>query len=549
MNLQVTLDSKGAAWLIRCNYLDADLVREMPARRWRGKTKDWRCPVNRGNAEKLFRYYQKGMADISQDALKRVLEFGKDRPEIEGIPAPRGLPVIREPFPHQQEALDYIYNLPTAALFCEMGLGKTKISLDYMRCHVATGGVEKVLVCCPMSVKENWAREVRFNTELEPLLHDPGDGKIFRGLWERQDFDVFIVATESLSTRGKAMDYAGKFIAKDGKTGIIVDESHMIKNPQAKRTKNITNLGQDCQRRLILTGTPIAHNPLDLFGQYYFLDPDIIGIYDWYSFRAMHAVMGGYEKKQVVGFRKIPELMEQVKPYTVIQRKQDHLELPEKTYTQRAVELTKEQKAMYKDAKERILRHDGEEKLLQNVLVELLTLQQIVSGFYAVDDKVHRIPGKCPKLEELKAIREEAQGQRVIVWCKFKEEVRMIKEAFPEALTYYGDMTPEDCDRELGEFEASENGMFVATLQKGGIGLNMAFCNLQVFYSNTFRYIDRAQAEDRCHRIGQKNPVLYIDVLARGTVDDIISRAIGDKADMAEYVLESLKTDKLGAIL
>jgi SNF2 family DNA or RNA helicase len=315
-----------------------------------------------------------------------------------------------------------------------------------------------------------------------------------------------------------------------------------------------------------MTGTPIANGPMDVFMQFEFLDSNIIGIGDFYSFRNRYAIMGGYEQKEIVGYQNMSELIELVSPFVYQVRKSEVLsELPPKVYETRQVSMNDEQRRLYKDVAKRDKAVSGDRGIAVNTVLErMLRLQEITGGVITFERNpdihdprkfVHdRIPGTNPKVEELLNIADE-NPVSTIVWCRFIEEIRMVVEALRAkfgntVVEIHGGVSEADRDRNVFELFQNKKARFlVGNAATGGVGLNMTAAELVVYYSNSFNFVEREQSEDRAHRIGQTKSVTYIDLICEGTVDDVVVTALRDKKNVSEFVRTSINTANENTLL
>jgi SNF2 family DNA or RNA helicase len=365
-----------------------------------------------------------------------------------------------------------------------------------------------------------------------------------------------IVGIESLGSSKRAEEICKQYLCSSIHTATIVDESSKIKNHTANRAMRAVSFGRMSEYRTIMTGTPIANGPMDMFMQFEFLDPDIIGLGDFYSFRNRYAIMGGYDNKEIIGYRNLDELTEIVAPFVYQVRKKDALDLPPKLYVTREVELTDEQRRLYGTMKRgRIVATGDKSHIVENVLEKMLRLQEIAGGFVSYADagaakgkktKRERIDKVLSKVTELLAIAEEAEGQSVIVWCAFKDEIYACVAALcnvygrAAVVEIHGDIDEKQRNINKDLFQSGKARFLVGNAATGGLGLDMTAGSIEVYYSNTFNYIDRQQSEDRAHRIGQTKQVTIIDLVARGTVDAVIIEALRQKQNLSEYVRRSI---------
>ena len=460
------------------------------------------------------------------------------------------------PYKHQLKALEMSWNMESFAYFMEMGTGKTKVLIDNMAMLYDKGKIDGALIIAPKGVVSTWHSQ-------ELPAHLPNHIENVTVLWQAnitksqsrrlgnlfkvgEELHVLIMNIEAFSTQ-KGAQFAQKFMLSH-RTLMVIDESTTIKNPKAKRTKNILQLADRAQYRRILTGSPVTKNPLDLFTQCYFLDPYHLDHQSYYSFRTRYAIMktahiAGRSIQLVSGFKHLAELSEKLKPFSYRVLKEDCLDLPDKIYMKRVISLTDEQQKVYKQMKEEALATLNKKTATTvNALTQLMRLQQITCGHFVADDGTTQ-EVKNNRLNELMDILEEVEG-KAIIWAHWQKDVQIIKKALIKkygpwsVVDYYG-LTPQD-QREKNK-DAFQNDSkvryFVGTAQTGGYGLTLTAANTVIYYSNGYDLEKRIQSEDRAHRIGQKKSVTYVDILAEETVDEKIVKALRKKINIASEVL------------
>ena len=263
-----------------------------------------------------------------------------------------------KPYEHQSDALKNSWNRESYAVFAEMGTGKTKIALDNACILYTKGKIDRLLVIAPKGAYMTWVENeiplhVPDYVDKEVLAWKPSmSAKYQAQLKKFRDnnfkLKIFVMNVESLSTK-KGLRNAALFL--NFRSMMIVDESTTIKNPKAKRTKNILLLAKEAKYRRILTGSPVTKSPLDLWSQMDFLDPEILGQSSYYAFRNRYAIMltsnaagGTHTYQKVVRFKNLKELGELIKDHSYRILKKDCLDLPDKVYSKREVELSDEQK-------------------------------------------------------------------------------------------------------------------------------------------------------------------------------------------------------------
>ena len=468
----------------------------------------------------------------------------------------------KKPYAHQLTALEKSWNRDTFAYFMEMGTGKTKVLIDNLAMLYDKGKVDGALIVAPKGVVGTW-----YNQELPAHLPDHIENVTV--LWQsninkkQQDkldklfktgheLHIIIMNVEAFSTT-KGLNFAKKFL-RSHKSLMAIDESTTIKNPKAKRTRNIIDLADLCKYRRIMTGSPVTKNPLDLYTQCYFLDPFHLGHESYYSFRMRYAVMktahiSGRSIQLVAGFRNLSELSEKLLPFSYRVLKEDCLDLPDKIYMRREIQLTDEQKRLYKQMRQEALATlNGKTVTTMTALTQLMRLHQITCGHFSADDgTIQEV--KNNRLAELLDVLEEVEG-KAIIWAHYQHDVKNIFKLLEDkfgpgsVVHYYGKTLPEQRDYAIKNFKNNDKvRFFVGTPQTGGYGITLTQANTVIYYSNGYDLEKRMQSEDRAHRIGQKKTVTYVDIIAEDTVDTKIVKSLRKKINIASKVMgEELKS-------
>jgi len=466
-----------------------------------------------------------------------------------------------KPFQHQLIALERCKDQKNFALFMEMGTGKSKVLIDNISMLYDNGKIDGALIIAPKGVYKNWFEEEIPNHMPEHIrkkmvLWQTSKTKKFQKelkalLQVDEDLHILIMNVESLS-KTSGMEEAQRFL-RTHKTLIAVDESTTIKNPTANRTKNIIKLSNNAKYRRILTGSPVTKSPLDLFTQCYFLDPNLLGFYSFYAFRNRYALMrrvmiNGRRIDLVASYQRLDELEENLKPFSFRILKQDCLDLPDKIWTKRYIQLTEEQQKVYNQMRTTALALlNGKMMTTNTVLTQLMRLHQITCGHMKADDG-SIIELKNERLNALIDILEEAQG-KVIIWANYLHDIEAIKKTIIEkygkdsVVTYYGATDIKDRQTNIKNFQTNDKVKYlIGNPQTGGYGITLTAANTVVYYSNNYDLEKRLQSEDRAHRIGQKNKVTYIDLIAEDTVDEKIVKSLRNKVNIATEIMgEELK--------
>ena len=462
-----------------------------------------------------------------------------------------------KPYAHQLKALEMSWNKEVFAYFMEMGTGKSKVLLDNAAMLFDKGKINSVLIVAPKGVYKNW-----HDSEIPEHLPKHIDRNVV--LWKAmitkeqkskldslfvQDFtklQIFVMNVEALSTK-KGLDFAHQFLNVK-KALFAIDESTTIKNPGAKRTKNIISLSKLGKYRRILTGSPVTKSPLDLYKQCEFLDPWLLGHQSYYTFRTRYAIMrsanfNGRSVQIVVGYKHLDELAEKLKPFSYRVLKDDCLDLPPKTFMKRVIQLTPEQNKLYQQMKQLALAElNGKMTTTATVLTQLMRLQQITCGHFKADDgSVQNI--KNNRIDQLMELIDEVEG-KAIIWAHWRHDIDTIVESIEDkypgsVVTYYGGTTTEDRQKAIKEMQDPESKVrfLVGTPQTGGYGITLTGASTMIYYSNGYDLEKRKQSEARIDRIGQKKPMTYIDILAENTVDERIVKALRKKVNIATQIM------------
>ena len=461
-----------------------------------------------------------------------------------------------KPYAHQITALEKSWNKEVFAYFMEMGTGKSKVLIDNISMLYDKGKINGALIIAPKGVYQNW-----YDTEIpvhmadhiekdvvlwKALINQKQQTELNKLFQSSEKLHILVMNVESFSTK-KGLDFAAKFMSCHN-TLMAIDESTTIKNPEAKRTKNIVALGKYAKYRRILTGSPVTKSPLDLYKQCEFLDEYLLDYGSYYAFRTRYAIMrsanfGGRSVQIVVGYRNLGELSQKLEPFSYRCLKEDCLDLPDYVYTKRVIQLSPEQKKLYQQMKVLALAElDGKQMTTQSAMVQLMRLHQITCGHFTSDDgTIKEI--KNERLDALVDILSEVENKAVI-WAHYRHDIAAIINAVEKNfgensyVTYYGDTSNEDRQKAIKEIQDpnSKVRFIIGTPQTGGYGITLTGANTMVYYANGYDYEKRIQSEARINRAGQTRKMTYIDIIAEDTVDEKIVKALRSKMNIATKI-------------
>lgn len=466
-----------------------------------------------------------------------------------------------KPYAHQLEALEQSRDKRVYALLMEMGTGKTKVVIDTVSYLFGLGKVNAMMVVAPKSICTNWAKK-----EIQAHLPDHVERRVV--LWrstsdsfekelahlskvEPMKLHILVINIEALAT-DRGFKAAEKFL-KGHDALFAIDESTIIKNPTATRTKRAIKLGLLASYRRIMTGTPVTQSPLDIYSQFGFLDTDILHSSSFYGFRNQYAVLrkryvNGRSFDEVVGFQRLNELKELLKPHSYRALKRECLDLPDKIYTTRHVEPSEAQRRYYNQIRDDALAMLGDGTIVAAPLVitQLLRLRQALCNIAPTGEGGPAVPidDQNPRLDAVLELLEEAGDQKVIIWANFVPSIKLLQEGIGkefgrEKVAYISGEVPALRRQEIVEqFQDPAHPLKYLVMQTrtGGYGLTLTAATLVIYHDNDWSLEVRLQSEDRAHRIGQKNSVTYVDLVAPDTVEEKILASLMSKQELADRV-------------
>ena len=452
------------------------------------------------------------------------------------------LKLIREPlltakhqgFVYQVAAVSAIKDLEYSAIFHEQGLGKTKIGVDIALLWLKKGTVDSVLIVTKKALIQNWRDEISAHSYLKPRLLTQDKRSNFHAF--NSPARVYLTHYEVLRSEEKRL----LLFLKTRKVAVLLDEAQKIKNPESRIAKSLFTLSSGFAKRVIMTGTPIANRPYDIWAQVYFLDHGKALGKDFIEFQAQLDLsndLGADAKKRVNFEQTLSGLFERIRPFSVRETKQTaNIQLPGKERRNLYVDLEARQAEIYEkfrsDFAAIVVRNgapifdDAEE-----VLKRLLRLVQVASNPRLVDEAYHAVPAKYPVLESTLGEITTA-GEKAIIWTSFTENVDWLaRELQPfGAVRVHGKMAIEERNRSIQNFKKKpETKLLIATPGAAKEGLTLTVANHAVFFDRSFSLDDYLQAQDRIHRISQTKTSYITNLIARDTVDEWVDVLLSAK--------------------
>jgi len=466
------------------------------------------------------------------------------------------------PFKHQRDLYMATRDVEYFAVLWEMGGGKSKLLLDTAAYLYKTGKITGLLIFAPKGAYMNWLiyeipKHMSDSIDYRVSCYDAGGTRQSKQevhtMLDKPDLkalDILLINTEAMSHK-TGLDVANRFFSKH----IVltcVDESTDIKNAKALRTKNIVALRDKSKYRRIMTGTPITQSPLDLYSQCNFLKQNLLGHSSWFTFKNYYAIimqmrMGMRQFPKVVGYRNLNELQDRLRAFSSRILKKDCLDLPEKIFMIRQIELGADQRRIYDSLRLTcVVELESGLVSVTNTLSMLVKLQEVICGHIRdADGKIHNVEGS--RIEELLHIIEETQD-KVIIWCNFVEDVRIIsvklREVYGEgsAEVYTGETNQIERMLAIDRFKTDPVCRFFISTSAGSKGLTLVESAFVIYYSLSYNLMTYLQSQDRNHRPGQRRDVTYVRFVARDTIDEKIVKALDNKEDLAKSILDNWRT-------
>jgi len=438
-------------------------------------------------------------------------------------------------FPHQLDALRAIKDLTYAGIFDEQGLGKTKVGLDLALEWLRTDVVDSVLIVTKKGLIDNWSSEIDRHSYLKPRKLGQDRNANFFAF--NSPARLYLAHYEVIQSERKRL----ALFLKTRRVATILDEAHRIKNPDTRLAETLHGLSSAFVRRVIMTGTPIANRPYDLWSQVKFLDGgETLGA-DFNAFRREFDLTGdfGIDSKKASAFpQSLEELFSKVRPFSVRRTKATAgLSLPDKTILNLECPMEARQTEIYGK-----FREDLAATLVQMgkpvyddaevVLKRLLRLVQVASNPAMIDESYKGVPGKLPELERLVYDAVNQEGEKVVVWTSFKENVEFLGQSLQDvgASVVHGGLSMAERRMALRDFmNEPDCRVLVATPGSAKEGLTLTVANHAVFFDRSFSLDDYLQAQDRIHRISQQKNCTVTNLVARETIDGWVEALLSAK--------------------
>ncbi|MBS3155600.1 DEAD/DEAH box helicase [Candidatus Woesearchaeota archaeon] len=440
--------------------------------------------------------------------------------------------------PHQIEAIEFIKGNKNLALFDEQGLGKSKIVISALCEDLKNKIIDSVLILCKKTLVKTWKNELLKHSYLKINVivgskQNRGRSFMHFSHFHIINYDSFVQELDKIKL------FLGLY-----KFAIVLDESQVIKNPFSRITKSVLDIKDLGVKRIIITGTPIANRPEDLWSQFYFLDNGETLGEDFKEFQKNFRI----KLKGETSLKKYESILSSIKQKInkiSIRRTKDVLELPEKVYSEVFVVLEDEQKRMYERLREELyleLKDIDNNLILEkidNYLVKLLRLTQIASNPSLLEEGYKDTPAKFKELDKIiKDILDK--NEKVIIWTSFRGNIRTLRKRYQNygALMLFGEIPMAERDDIIEKFmQNPEIKILIANPSAAKEGLTLTSANNAIYLDRSFKMDDYLQSQDRIHRIGQQKKCQIIKLIAKDTIDEYTDEILEKKHLLAQFAL------------
>lgn len=539
-----------------------NVIRDCPIRYWNKDDKTWEVPV------KKLSYLVENLGDFDFDIV------GNSYPVLNStkVELPPEFAYKTTPYSHQIDGINYGLLHDRWLLGDEMGLGKTKQVIDLGVIKKLQKGYKHCLIICGVNgLKWNWQNEVhthsnesawilgmRKNTKGKTIIASSEDK-----LYDIQNLpkDYFIITNiESLrykvwtgeykTVKGRKVkeydypitDALVKAISQGEISMIAFDEAHKCKNSESDQGSQLLRLETEC--KIAMTGTPLMNNPLDLYTIFNWLGYEKHSLY---SFKKHYCNFGGYGGYEVVGYKNMDEIREKLDSIMLRRKKDEVLDLPEKTYIDEYVDMTPKQKQIYDEVTAEITMNIDQIKMASNPLTELIRMRQATGYTGILSSKIQ----ESAKLDRMEEIVEEAiiNGKQIVIFSNWTQMTTPIFQRLLNKGISVGCITGQtkDADRQIisDDFQNGRYQVLLGTTSAMGTGLTLTAGTVEIFMDEPWNKANKVQAEDRCHRIGQTNNLTIYTLLCKDTIDERIHELVENKGAMADAIVDgALKMDR-----
>lgn len=535
------------------NYI-VSVIRELPSRYWNKDTKEWEIPIKKLNVliDKFNKY------DIKMIGAVEMLK-------AENRPTPNvceNFTFKTSPFAHQIDGFNFGLSHDRWLLGDEQGLGKTKQVIDIAVAKKETCGYKHCLIVCGVNgLKWNWQNEIKTHsnetgwilgqrTKNRRVVIGSSKDKL-HDLEQLNTISSYFLITNVESLRDEKISAKLNELCKNNTIQLVaIDEIHKCKNPSSQQGKGILKLQSEC--RIAMTGTPLMNTPMDLYIILKWLGYEK---HSFYAFQNHYCIKGGFGGYEVVGYKNLDELQEQINDIMLRRLKEDVLDLPDKLFIDEYVEMTGKQEQIYKEVTADIKANIDQIKMANNPLAELIRMRQ-ATGYTGILSSTIQESAKIDRLEEI--VEETVQnGKKVVIfsnWLQMTDPIYQRLSRLYEGTIITGETADSERQANVYRFQNDKNCKFIlGTIGAMGTGLTLTAGTVVVFMDEPWTMANKQQAIDRCHRIGTKDNVTVYTIMCKNTIDERIHEIVEKKGAMSDALIDGKvvgnKTELLNFLL
>jgi len=437
-------------------------------------------------------------------------------------------------FAFQAEAVEAVRDLEYAAIFHEQGLGKTKIAIDLMLYWLEKKAVDTILFVVKKGLIDNWKRELGAHTSLVPRVVSQNRRSNYYAL--NSPARVLLTHYEAVKSEKERF----LLFLRTRNVAVILDESSKIKNPNSSLTKVFFEIGPLFTKRVIMTGTPVANRPYDLWAQIYFLDRGSCLGNNFAAFRRgldLSVELSGNNEAQIDFENRLLDVRDKISEFSVRETKKNGIiKLPKKTIRSVSTDWEERQLELYKCVRDEmrvVVLRDGlpTEDNAESILKRLLRLVQIASNPKLIDQSYSNQPGKLEPLKDLIG-KIHAKNEKCIIWTTFTENVDWLSLELGDygCCKISGKLPMERRTIAINRFmDNPKYSILVATPGAAKEGLTLTIANHAIFFDRSFSLDDYLQAQDRIHRVSQERVCVITNLLMRNSIDEWIDILLYNK--------------------
>lgn len=434
--------------------------------------------------------------------------------------------------PHQENGIQFLRDREAAALFDEQGLGKSRQLICAIAQNVDDAILDGALIVCPNTIKTTWGEEIERYSNLKYAIFGAGR-KARRTAFRSLRAAFYVINYEAVAAELPSL----RALLRFKRMALVLDESHRIKTPTARVTRAVHALRNDAAKRFIMSGTPVANKPEDLWAQYFFLDDGTTLGQSFETFRNRFCTSSG-------GYTKVDELRDRIALISLRREKEGTVQLPPKTFIRVAVELTGEQLRMYNEMRTQLalwIRDLAGDEILaraDNILTRLVRLAQLASNPALIDKHYAEIPAKFAALDTLLSEYLKQASEKAIIWTSFVDNIPTLRERFSgfHPVCLWGEMDGHSRDIAVNAFKRDPNvRLLIANPAAAREGLTLTQARTAIYVDRTFNLVDFLQSQDRIHRLSQARECHIVLLTAHGTIDEFIDFSLSQKQRLARY--------------